>query len=176
MVGSFTEAVPSAYLGCRPQPPLCLWPSSPTQMSTDWFLLAFQACCHSASPRVSHVPDLVFSFSLRGYFLLVFRSQPVRASQVGFTGVENTPAREMSLCLGILNNVSNEWNSTLKHFIEKSFKNALISFSLPLKQTYNSVLYKHFVTLKSNNAKMRQPLVSTGEPSNSELCPKQNRN
>ena len=91
-------------------------------MSIDWFLLVFQAACHSASPSVSCVPDLVFSFSLRGYFFLVFRSQPVRASQVGFTGVENTPAREMSLCLGILNNVSNEWNSTLKHFIRKKFQ------------------------------------------------------
>ena len=83
--------------GCGPQPPLCLWPNSPTQMSIDQFLLAFKAGCHSASPSLSYLPDLFLDFSLRGYLFLVFSPQPARANQVGFTRVETTPAREMGL-------------------------------------------------------------------------------
>lgn len=143
MVGSFTlRLCPLLTWGCRSQPPLRLWPSSPTQMSIDWFLLACPDWLSLCLTQCVLCTRPCFFFLLQDTFSLVFLDPTCKSQSSRI----NTPAREVSLgvckrCfhLGISNNVSNKWNSTLNILLEKSFKMPLISFSLLLKQTYNSM-------------------------------------
>lgn len=116
-----------------------------TQMSNDPFFSALKAGCPPASPSLFCLPDLVCSFSLKEYLRLVFRPQSTRANQVGFTRVENTPAREGSLGVfkryfhvDVLNKVSTG-GLDVNILGETSSRNALFPSSVPLKQTHNSI-------------------------------------